>query len=80
MTIKELHESLGKFIEDGHGDKEICFDTEATKWNYHYVPVSYASIGLSPGITDDLLILTTSLPHPISEEAAKLLEETKDES
>lgn len=42
MTAKELHELLGKMIEDGFGNTDVLFDTEAREWPCHMVPVTDA--------------------------------------
>ena len=44
MTIAELHAITTKAMEDGKGDAEIYFDTEAVCFDVHCVGISSAYV------------------------------------
>jgi|WetSurMetagenome_2_1015567.scaffolds.fasta_scaffold92225_2 hypothetical protein len=39
MTVKELHETLTKVIAEGYGSAEVYFDSEAARFNVHFVNI-----------------------------------------
>lgn len=42
MTALELSKILEEAIQDGYGDAEILFDTEARTFDYHFAKVGSA--------------------------------------
>ena len=57
MNIKELHKICCDLVDQGHGDKDVVFDTEAQCFNVHLVSIKSADY--EPIIPEtDCLILT----------------------
>jgi hypothetical protein len=42
MTIEQLSKILNKAVEDGYGEADILFDTEARTFEYHMAKVGSA--------------------------------------
>lgn len=65
MTVINLRDELNEHIEQGNGDAQIVFDTEASAFDYHFADLNDAAILLKKeesGEKSDYVILSTNDP------------------
>lgn len=65
MTVSELLAIVSKAVEDGHGQAEVVFDTDAACYSVHLVDVGTAALESAENMPGgrDLLILSTPGYH-----------------
>ena len=65
LTVIQLRDELNKYIEQGNGNAQIVFDTEAGAFDYHFADLNNTTILFKKeesGEKSDLIILSSSDP------------------